>query len=224
MRKLYSTLLSSLLVATSFAQVPTSGLIGQWTFTNGSLYDFYTASNAVAQPGAVTTTDRFGNTNSAYDLPPAAYLTFGDVFDIETTAGNDFSFSFWVKFDQINGTYRYMLGKAAFESTCSLAGRQYAFLINASNQVEAQLFGALTGGHVRYRTNGTVSSNQWTHIVYAINAQQLSSNNLAGIKIYINGVSQTISISETVGAGFGNGMDNGAAHLSAARYAGSGGA
>lgn len=224
MRKLYSVLLSSLLLSSAFAQVPTSGLIGQWTFTNGSLYDFYTATSAVAQPGAVTTTDRFGNTSSAYDLPPAAYLTFGDVFDIETTAANDFSFSFWVKFDQINNTYRYMLGKAAFESICSLAGRQYAFLINASKQVEATLFGALTGGHVRYITNGTVSANQWTHIVYAINAQQLSSNNLAGIKIYINGVSQTVSISETVGAGFGNGMDNGTAHLSAARYAGANGA
>ncbi|MCF8277080.1 MAG: T9SS type A sorting domain-containing protein [Flavobacteriales bacterium] len=224
MRKLYSVLFSFIFITSAFAQVPTSGLVGQWTFTNGSLYDFYTSTSAVAQPGAVTTTDRFGNAGNAYDLPTAAYLTFGDVFDVETGGTNDFAFSFWVKFDQINSTYRYMLGKAAFESTCGLAGREYAFLINASNQVEAQLFGALTGGHVRYRTNGTVSANAWTHIVYSVNVGQLISNNLSGMKIYINGVLQTTSISETVSTGIGNGMDNGTAHLSAARYAGASGA
>jgi hypothetical protein len=224
MRKLYSVLLSFIFISSSFAQIPSVGLLGEWTFTNGQLLDAFNTYPAVAQPGAVTTSDRFGNTNCAYDLPPAAFLTFGDVFDGNTNGTNNFSFSYWVKFDQINNTYRYMLGKAGFPTLCGADARQFAFLIDGSNRVEAILFGALTGGHIRYASSGTISANQWIHIAFVVNVSQLISSNLAGMKIYINGALQTTTITETSGGGLsGNGMDNGTAEMSAARYAGPGG-
>jgi len=62
------TLLSLLfIVATSFAQIPTNGLVAWYPFT-GSAIDSSGNGNNGTVDGATLTTDRFGNTNSAYSF------------------------------------------------------------------------------------------------------------------------------------------------------------
>jgi hypothetical protein len=152
--------------------------------------------------------------------PPGGYLTFGDLYDTYITGANSaFSYSLWVKFDEINSTYHYIIGKAAFESICSLAGRQFTLQVNTGNRMEVQLFGALTGGHRRYQSGSTLAPNTWTHLAFSVQMNQLYQNNINGIKMYINGVAQVVTMNETVGDGLSlNGIDNGSAHLSAGRH------
>jgi hypothetical protein len=54
----------------AFAQIPTNGLIGYYPFT-GNANDLSGNNNNGAVTGAALTTDRFGNTNSAYNFPNA---------------------------------------------------------------------------------------------------------------------------------------------------------
>lgn len=219
MKKIF-TLIALCYAGLSNAQVPTNGLVAEWKFTDGTVTDSVNLISGSAQLGAVSTTDRFGNADNAYDLPPEGYLTFGDLYDDITTGPNaTFSFSFWVKFDVIDGTARYIIGKAAFEGLCSLAGRQFVIGVNASNKIEAQLFGALTGGHKKYQTSGTVSAGAWTHVVISVAVNSLVANASSVPAMFINGVAQTVTSNESVGTQLSaNGMDNGSAFFSAGRY------
>ena len=64
-------LLASLALSiNAFAQIPTNGLIGYYPFT-GNANDLSGNNNNGTVTGAVLTTDRFGNTNSAYNFPNA---------------------------------------------------------------------------------------------------------------------------------------------------------
>jgi hypothetical protein len=219
MKKIF-TLIALCYAGLSNAQVPTNGLVAEWKFTDGTVTDSINMVSGTAQLGAISTTDRFGFTGNAYDLPPAGYLTFGDLNDDITTGLNaTFSYSFWVKFDEVNSTARYIIGKTAFESLCSLAGRQFVISANTSNKVEIQLFGALTGGHKKFQSSGTVSAGSWTHIVVSVAMNSLVANSNSVPTMYINGVAQTVTSNETVGGGLSaNGMDNGSAFFSAGRY------
>jgi len=51
----------------AFAQIPTSGLVGYWSFT-GNANDFSGSGNNGIVHNATLTTDRFGNSNSAYQF------------------------------------------------------------------------------------------------------------------------------------------------------------
>jgi hypothetical protein len=219
MKKIF-TLIALCYAGLTNAQVPTNGLVAEWKFTDGTVTDSVNLISGSAQLGAVSTTDRFGNADNAYDLPPAGYLTFGDLYDDITTGLNaTFSFSFWVKFDVVDGTARYIIGKAAFEGLCSLAGRQFVIGVNTNNRIEAQLFGALTGGHKKYQSSGTVSAGAWTHIAVSVAVNSLVANPNSVPVMYINGVAQTVTSNEAVGTELtANGMDNGSAFFSAGRY------
>jgi hypothetical protein len=219
MKKIF-TLIALCYVGLSNAQVPTTGLVAEWKFTDGTITDSITMLSGSAQLGAVPTIDRFGNADDAYDLPPGGYLTFGDLYDTYITGANSaFSYSLWVKFDEINSTYHYIIGKAAFESICSLAGRQFVIGVNTNNRIEAQLFGALTGGHKKFQSSGTVSAGAWTHVVVGVAVNSLVANPNSVPVMYINGVAQTVTSNETAGGGLtANGMDNGSAFFSAGRY------
>ena len=61
------TLVISLLSATLFAQVSTSGLVGYWPF-NGNANDASGNNLNGIVYGATLTADRFGNPNSAYSF------------------------------------------------------------------------------------------------------------------------------------------------------------
>ncbi|MCB0755806.1 MAG: hypothetical protein KDB98_09450, partial [Flavobacteriales bacterium] len=83
MRKLYSILFSFIFISSSFAQIPTNGLVGQYLFTNGSLSSNYGAPYTGTQSTTNVTNveDRFGAPNNAKDVNPGGWVSFGDVFD-----------------------------------------------------------------------------------------------------------------------------------------------
>ena len=199
-------------------------MVGQYLFTNGSLSSNYGAPYTGTQSTTNVTNveDRFGAPNNAKDVNPGGWVSFGDVFDdITTGSGAAFTYSFWIKLDAFNNSYKCILAKATFESTCYFAGRQYAVLINPQGQVQLQAFGALTGGHARVDGNTVLSVGEWHHVAISVDMPTLLASLPAtnGLTMYVDNVLQTNTVSEIVGVGIStNGMDNGLAPLGFGTY------
>ena len=79
--------------------VPTNGLVGWWPF-NGNANDDSGNNNNGTVNGATLTTDRFGNTNSAYQFNGVSnniIVTSNSTFDINS--GQSITISCWLKHD-----------------------------------------------------------------------------------------------------------------------------
>jgi hypothetical protein len=94
----------------SLAQVPTTGLVAEYLFANGSYDDTnpnnYGPNNATASSFVSSTTDRFGNENHAKDLlgihafeEEATYINLGSSTTLKPTKG---TISIWVNVDAIS--------------------------------------------------------------------------------------------------------------------------
>ena len=80
------------------ANVPTTGLVGYWPFCGNANDESGNANNGTVN-GATLTTDRFGNTNSAYNFDGINdNIGLGNFFNYTS-----FSISMWVKPGNQNG-------------------------------------------------------------------------------------------------------------------------
>ena len=97
----------ALVSAISFAQIPTSGLVGYYPF-NGNANDESANSNDGTVNGATLTTDRFGNTNSAYSFDGV-----NDIIQINSIGNasfeNNFTISLWCSFTDFNNDYPHLI-------------------------------------------------------------------------------------------------------------------
>ena len=74
--------------------VPTDGLVGYWPFNGNANDDSLNGNNGTVN-GASLTTDRFGNTNSAYNFDGLnSYIDCGNSSSISTPT--NFTFSVWI--------------------------------------------------------------------------------------------------------------------------------
>ncbi len=226
MRKLYSVLISFIFITSSFAPVPTNGLVSEWLFDNSSITNGSSSLLAVlgGAPTATFATDRLGNQNSAVNVNPGGFIDFGgDQFDNYTTgAGAAFTFSFWIKLDAFNSTAKCIFAKATFETLCSYPGRQFAVMVNSQQRLQLMAFGSLAGGnHVRIDGNTVITVGQWHHIVISVDMPTILSSLPAttGLTMYVDGALQSNSISELSGAGISpSGMQDGVAHFGFGTY------
>jgi hypothetical protein len=227
MKKIYSTFLSLLALTSAMAQVPvpTTGLVSEYTFTGNADDGVGTVDGAVT--GATLTTDRFGNASSAYNMAAGQFIGLGDNFDNITTGSSAaFSFSFWVKFSNVNSAYHSIINKASFETLCTTAGRQFTVRLNTSNKLEIVGYGSITAGnYVTIQSASTLSANQWHHVVIGVDMATLTGGNIAGgLKVYINNSLQTMTQTDFVGNGLITGMGNGTAHMGIGAFLGTTGA
>ena len=77
MKKLHTLILALMLSISTFAQIPTNGLIAWYPFS-GNANDASGNSNNGTVNGATLITDRFGNANSAYYFDGSAIITVAD--------------------------------------------------------------------------------------------------------------------------------------------------
>ncbi|HLF63402.1 MAG TPA: LamG-like jellyroll fold domain-containing protein, partial [Saprospiraceae bacterium] len=85
----------------ALGQIPTDGLIGYWPFS-GSANDLSNNAFHGVVYGAMLTTDRFGNPNSAYHFDGiSAYITLNN--DMPVIQSLDFTISAWAKMDGLSG-------------------------------------------------------------------------------------------------------------------------
>lgn len=176
------------LTAISMAQnvpsyVPSNGLVGWWPF-NGNANDESGNGNNGTVNGATLTSDRFGINNSAY-----LFTNNGIIQNITTNYSgilgqNNRSISLWFLQDDV----------------ISIQDQQV--LCGYGGSSEASMFAPTTyGGRIGMdvltiaRHYSEFNVGKWNHAIFIYE----NGNSISGVKIYLNGVLQTISYSE-----FGN--------------------
>lgn len=92
--KLYFLLILFGLILNINAQIPTNGLVGYWPF-NGNSNDVSGNNLNGVVNGAVITSDRFGNENSAYAFDGNSYIEIAPSPSINTANLDAVSISIW---------------------------------------------------------------------------------------------------------------------------------
>jgi len=139
--------------------VPTSGLVAWWPFT-GNAIDSSGNGNDGTVTGATLTTDRFGNSNSAYYFSSASCATRIDVTVNTTSILNGLTIATWV-LRSGNGC----IGPRLFEFfplTGDAGNVQWIW-----DNTGYTRFGSTTSTTISYNSSFVaVSDNVWTHLVY----------------------------------------------------------
>jgi hypothetical protein len=165
------------------ANVPTTGLVGYWPFCGNSNDESGNANNGTVN-GATLTTDRFGNSNSAYSFDGNSSIVVNDADMLDLT--NDFTISSWLNSSSyptnpFGGPINMILCKRP--NVVSNITGTYSFGIwesNGSHLVSCQAppnASALTYPG----SNGTIQTNQW----YNFTATYDNTNKI--LKYYLNG-------------------------------------
>lgn len=159
------TLLSGILVLTAFAsnaQIPTNGLVANYSFNNGNAND-EAGSNHGTVNGATLTEDRFGNTNKAYEFDGSSNIDLGDAPEFRFGTG-DFSISLWVNFT--NTQFGYIIGKrrfgGAFDQYAILVGNEF---VNGGGKILSSYLRTAPDVSIRHIASPTASNPDWHHVV-----------------------------------------------------------
>ena len=149
--------------------VPTSGLQGWWPF-NGNAIDESVNTNDGTVNGATLTTDRFGNSNSAYSFDGISnYISTADIDLYDTT-----TISAWV---YPIGTIGALIDKDMDANINS----GYSLLYNNSTYgLYAHVGWSGIANNNIYPSSNNISLNQWHHCVLTLN------NGTA--KFYVDGI------------------------------------
>jgi hypothetical protein len=141
------------------ANVPTTGLVGYWPFCGNANDESGNANNGTVN-GATLTTDRFGNTNSAYNFDGINdNIGLGNFFNYTS-----FSISMWVKPGNQNGHAVIIDNNHAssnnwvFQTISNFSNNGYNFI--NSNEV-------------------LLSTNNWNHVIL--------SYSVGVVRVYLNG-------------------------------------
>jgi hypothetical protein len=161
----------------AFAQVPsyvpTNGLVGWWPFS-GNANDGSTNGYNGTVNGATLTSDRFGNSNKAYN--------FDGIDDSISTSFNGIlgqnprSISFWARTNSITEMTPIIYGS-------NNLGERY----NATFNYVSQGLAIGTGNSaITYNTQSSIADNNWHHYTYVL--QQLSSPTTEDFQLFQDGV------------------------------------
>jgi uncharacterized protein (TIGR02145 family) len=173
MIKTYKVLLSFFLILISgmgFSQsvpsyVPTSGLVGWWGF-NGNAQDGSGNGNHGTVNGAILTTDRFGNQNSAYDFDGVD--DWISITNSSLVSGNQLTVSCWVRYSA--GNYGYIIS----------TGNQNDYTISQDNSTTVNTFVYASSSLPTIIAHNVPNSNNiWRHILMTYDG--------VALKTYING-------------------------------------
>ena len=168
------------------AQVPTSGLVGYWSFS-GNANDLSSNTNNGSVFGATLVDDRFDNANSAYSFDGDDYIAV--LHNSTLDMSGPISFSIWVKPSEIQTSgNRMILGKSNYSTETNYLIRQKP---NGYIQWEYQ-------GYTENTVNPMVA-NTWHHIVVTAAGPTLEK------KIYLD--NQLVATQIASGSSFGQVSD-----------------
>lgn len=165
------------LTAPSFAQIPTNGLVGAWTF-NGNANDITGNNNNGTVYGATPVTDRCGNLNGAYNFD--GVNDYIQLLATGPTGTVSRSLSFWTRSSNTN-----LSPVVAFDYGASTGNGdvfQMVFNYNCPG------VGIDVSNQALIRGNYCLMNDQWHHIVAVYNSSV--STQINSVVFYIDGVSQ----------------------------------
>lgn len=203
-----SLLLSHVL---SFAQ-PTQGLVGEWTFDNGSLQDGLGLHNGIGNK-VNAATDRFNNSSCAieFNREDTSTVNFGDVLD-SVFMGKEFAISVWVNLVEIE-PLEVIIGKYG-ASACGANERQFSLDV-LDGSINIDLYGSVSSGEY-YSISGDsiiTDTNTWYHVAVNYYMDSTANGGLSKIRMYVDDVRQNLNMIVAAGGPI-SGIDNGAADLS----------
>lgn len=174
--------LASLAMAQVPAYVPTNGLVGWWPFSSNT-NDLSLNSNNAVNNGATLTTDRFGNSNSAYSfngINNKIILPVGF-----TTGSAPKSFAVWFYLNI--GSYNWIL-----DGGSSINGNSFGLFWNTNATINKLTFHG-DGANYDYEF-ANINFNQWCHTVITYDGTSVKAylND-----IYIGSISTTLSTFNT---------------------------
>lgn len=115
--------------------VPTNGLIGYWPF-NGNANDQSVSGNNGTVNGATLTSDRFGNTNSAYNFDGIDdNILYQMNSNIAPSSYNNYSVSFWLNWADNQNSGRILQFFEGFTGNTT----NYDIVVNESNRPQGTL-------------------------------------------------------------------------------------
>jgi len=155
-----------------FGQIPTAGLLGYYPFC-GSANDYSGNNRHGSVIGAVLSTDRFGQPNSAYSFNGVSdYILLAPVNDFINR--DVYSYSFWLKATSSAVSVPFSIGSndpycqsLSFNTTSVSAGSY----MNGTSANQAYVF-----------SNPLSNSSAWIHVAV--------SRDSTSLKLYVNGVLQ----------------------------------
>lgn len=162
---------TQIIVAQVPSYVPANGLVGYWPFNGNAINQTGAGFNGIVN-GATLTTDRFGNTNSAYLFNGINnYIDLGNITVISQTSG--ISMSAWILWDGSN----------------AIRSEQYIFQLaqKPNGQISISDNGNLVINVLNCNCvndigiNTLITQNTWYHVVLTYD---LSSGTM---KMYLNG-------------------------------------
>jgi hypothetical protein len=162
----------------AFSQIPSSGLVGYWPF-NGNANDESGNGNNGTLNGASLTTDRFGNTNSAYSFDGVNDYISTNLLGI--TGQNSRTIGFWFNSNNNNSGIKTMLGYGEHSSAIPQGSRFDCTLETGKPSIDiAYSFASYTIPNIQ---------NNWKY--YTVTYNMIDGVNVQAIKLYIDGVLQS---------------------------------
>lgn len=164
---------TSIMTAQVPSYVPTNGLVGYWPF-NGNANDVSTNANNGTNNGAILTTDRFGNVNSAYSFNGTShYIKVLDNNSLDLT--QNLTLSSWIEPNSLNNEQA-ILGKGT-----NIGHTWYALHHNVLNPKKTGIsLQNLPAVSTCFINSSQLSINNWNHLLATYNGSEL--------KLYLNGV------------------------------------
>ncbi len=173
--------------------VPTNGLVGWWGF-NGNAQDGSGNGNHGTINGATLTTDRFGVSNSAYNLP-----SLNNNISVSTASspynGNSLTISFWMQFpQQYNYSSIYMVKNGvSWSNGFSISIDQNDGAYGANNYQITFIVGTTPCGFITNQSELGI----WSNIIGVYNGSE--------IKLYLNNILKTtVNYSSNISSPDGN--------------------
>lgn len=164
--------------------IPTNGLEGYWPF-NGNADDISGNNHNGIVNGATLTSDRFGNSNSAYYFSLFDYIQTNY---IGVAGNNPRTISFWIKNQYSSRT----INPLNYGGGGSAYGDNFFIRLNRNYQHDqcgcwpTTYEGAgIDGTHLNLIYSTSIGDNNWHNYVYVVGA---SANNFRDIKIYRDGI------------------------------------
>lgn len=177
------SILSQIIYSQVPSYVPTNGLVGYWPF-NGNANDQSVNGNNGAVNGATLTTDRFGNSNSAYSFNGISdYITIPNSTSLSNMTGITISAWFNInQWDVINNQGWFPI----ISKTNSSSYGKYRLGANTSIAGEPSFYSNLDTSESDITQSNLYSLNQWNQIVITISNGN-STISLNGVQVF-NGV------------------------------------
>lgn len=207
----------ALTTSTLFAQVPsyvpTNGLVGYWPFNGNANDESGNGINGTIM-GPSLTTDRFGNTNSAFDFNYSnanfsqqnqeIYIPYNPLLNVE-----NITVSYWIFARQYfwTGNPNLTVNIARFQYGYSNPNGQVWGIGYTDSQIIGGLNGPLGGGDYQAIYSSAINLNAWNNIVMTYNGDLI---NLYMNSILIASIPHNLAMNTSGNSGISIGENNSA--------------